>query len=250
MTTPTLDTVTLQSGGHETRDDGMCLLEAVAWFANEPHSDSPRCASPVLSDFGISINDSFPDDQRQKLVPFIPRIVGTRGDGKDEARGYLALDWLIRVYTPAWLRLVPALTPDADILAGYGPIETLEDAAAIGDAVRAASANASAARSAVWSAAESAAWSTAESAAGAAARSAAWSTAEPAAGAAARSAAWSAAESAAWSAAGAAAGSAAWSAAESAAWSAARSAAESALAPTVAALQDSAIDLFDRMLSL
>ncbi len=63
---------------------------------------------------------------------------------------------------------------------------------------------------------------------------------------AAESAARSAAESAAWS----AAESAAWSAAESAARSAAESAAWSALEPTVLALQESAFDLLERMVSL
>ena len=28
-----LENLHLAHGGHETRDDGLCLLEAVAWFA-------------------------------------------------------------------------------------------------------------------------------------------------------------------------------------------------------------------------
>ena len=42
-------------------------------------------------------------------------MVGTAGDGKDQARSYLALDWLIRTYTPAWLELA-GLTAEAQEL--------------------------------------------------------------------------------------------------------------------------------------
>jgi hypothetical protein len=100
-------------------------------------------------------------------------------------------------------------------------------------------------------AARSAAWS-AESAAESAARSAAGSAAGAAAEAAARSAARSAAESAAWSAESAArsaAESAAWSA-ESAAWSAAWSAAREICAPVVPPLQQSALELLDRLVAV
>jgi hypothetical protein len=30
----------------------------------------------------------------------IPHLVGTADDGLDQHRSYLAMDWLIRVYTP------------------------------------------------------------------------------------------------------------------------------------------------------
>jgi hypothetical protein len=73
-----------------------CLLEAVAYVAGEEWTDEPQCVSPVLGVFGRSLNDILPDDRRQELVPLIPKLIGTR-DEQDEARSYLALDWLIRV---------------------------------------------------------------------------------------------------------------------------------------------------------
>ena len=104
-TTMTSTAITLDKGAHDGPDDGMCLLEAVSFVRGETFTDHPKCVSPVLAEFGRNLNDVLPDDTRQQLVPFIPLLPGTAGDGLDETRGYLALDWLIRVYTPTWLEL-------------------------------------------------------------------------------------------------------------------------------------------------
>ena len=222
MTYP--DTITLAKGAHKDRSDGLCLLEAVAWFAGEPHSDHPACVSPVLAAYGRSLNDALGDDSRRLLIPFISVLSRTAGDGLDEARGYLALDWIIRVYTPAWLD-VAGLTREARALRD---LRCISDMAAVQDA-----------RPVVlsaWDAARAAAWD----AAGDAARAAAW--------AAAGDAAWDAAGDAAWAAAGDAAWAAAGTAARPAAWAAAGTAARDALAPTVAVLQDSAVGLYRAMI--
>src|SRR5260221_9786346 len=79
-----LETLTLAKGGHENRDAGLCLLEAVAWFAGRPHSDKPPCVSPVLGAYGRSLNDVLPDIPRQELKQFIPRLPGTAGDGENK----------------------------------------------------------------------------------------------------------------------------------------------------------------------
>ena len=52
MATLSLDTVTLEKGGHASIDDGVCAMEMVAFLAGEPHSDSPACTSPILAAFG------------------------------------------------------------------------------------------------------------------------------------------------------------------------------------------------------
>ncbi|MGH2711374.1 MAG: hypothetical protein ACRDH9_09255 [Actinomycetota bacterium] len=102
-----IDKVTLKSGAHSGPDDGMCVMEAVAYFAGEPFSDRPRCTSPVIGAFLRSWNDGLPTDQdRAMLKPYIPKVVGTNtGPADDEKRAFLAIDWLIRECTPAWLRL-------------------------------------------------------------------------------------------------------------------------------------------------
>ena len=62
-----LTTLTLAEGAHETRGDGVCLMEAVAWFAGQEHTDHPPCVSPVLAGFGRLWNDGLPDGRRHIL---------------------------------------------------------------------------------------------------------------------------------------------------------------------------------------
>lgn len=95
----------LLAGEHVTLESGMCLLEATAYVAGEPWSDHPACVSPVLAEFGRAWNDGMrSDEERESLKQYIPRLIGTVGDAAaDERRGWLALDWLVRVHTPAWL---------------------------------------------------------------------------------------------------------------------------------------------------
>ena len=269
MTYP--DTITLARGAHEDRSDGLCLLEAVAWFAGESHSDHPACVSPVVAAYGRHLNDVLPDESRRLLIPFIPAMSHTAGDGLDKARGYLALDWLIRVYTPAWLDLA-GLSAEAGQLRGLhrindlitvrnaGPVVRMaaDKATAAGTAARTAAWDAAgiaartAAGPAAWDAAGTAARAAAEDAAGTAAWDAAWPAAEDAAETAAGTAAWDAAEDAAETAAWPAARDAAEDAARDAAWDAARNAARTAarnkLALTVTQLQDSAILLLSTMI--
>lgn len=230
-----LSKVHLDKGAHNDPTDGHCLMEVVALFRGIPFTDQPPCVSPVLRTYGIGLNDQWGDVQRQTLVPFIPRLPGTAGDGQDEARSYLALDWLIRTYTPAWLDLA-GLTGVAGELRALRRIVDLAAAQSAGPLVREAQTKAAAAGGAARDAAE------------AAARDAARAAAEAAAGDAAGDAAWAAARDAAWDAAEGAARDAAWGAARAAAWDAARDAARDALKPTVELLQASALDLFDRMI--
>ncbi len=237
-----LDTITLDKGSHESPEQGMCFIEFADWLAGGKGRDNAPTVSPVIRSFGIAVNDAWSEPQRQKLRPFGPRIIGTAGDGQDEARSYLALDWLVRTYTPAWLDLA-GLTVEARELRDLRRIVDLVAAQAAGPVVRNSREKAAVA------------WDAAGAAAGAAARDAAWDAAWAAAGAAAGDAAWDAAwdaagdaaGDAAWAAAGAAARDAARDAAGAAARAAARDAAWAALQPTVATLQASALDLLEAM---
>jgi hypothetical protein len=83
----------------------LCINEAVAWWAGEPHSDRPRCLSRVIGDFTCQWNDSLSNADRQLLVPFIPRLAGTAAsDAVEERREWMIADWGWRVSLPAWLR--------------------------------------------------------------------------------------------------------------------------------------------------
>ena len=213
-----LDALTLTAGAHEDRGNGLCLMEAVAWFAGEGHSDHPVCVSPVLGAFGRVLNDVLPDGRRQDLKPLVPLLPGTAGDGKDQVRGLMAADWLVRVYLPAWLELAGL---DAGELRGLPVLDSGDAAAAAQPVLDSARARAAAA----WDIA----WDTAGAASGAAAWDASWD------------AAWDAPWDAPWV--------AAWVAARDAARDAAWVAAGNALAPTVIMLQDSAVILFRRMIA-
>ena len=108
-------TFSFGKGSHLTRDDGMCIMEAVAYVAGEEHSDHPMCACPVISTFLRQWNDNLPTDDRQRLLgSFVFRLVGTKATAKiEEKRGTMALRWLITVFTPAMLDLTPSLAEHA-----------------------------------------------------------------------------------------------------------------------------------------
>jgi hypothetical protein len=263
-----------RGGGHDCgQDEEGCLFEWYNWLTHQHVGDDcPPGVSAVLHKFGMSLNDVLPDGKRQELARFLPNgtspLAGTAGDGKDETRGYLALDWLVRTYLPAWLELAGIDT--AGVLRGQARVDTLERARLIGPLVRSARDKAAAAvtaavavdvavaaaRDAAWTAAVAAArdaavaaawtaaWDAAVDAAGTAAVAAAGAAAGDVAVAAAVDVAVDAAGTAAWDAAGDVARAAAWDAA----WDAARDAARDKLAPTVALLQDSAIVLYDAMI--
>ena len=230
----------LSAGGHEHVDEGACFMEAVAYVAGEPWSDTPACACPVLGAFLRTWNDDLSDTDRDRLLrPLVRRLVGSRSTPEVEARrSWLAMDWLVRTNAPTWLRLVPALVPHAAALTDLPPIVDAQTAAAHQSTFNAAG-------DAAWAAAEAAARVTAGDAAWAAAVNAAWDAAVNAAWVAAVNAAWAAAVNAAR----AAIGDAARAAAVNAAWAAIGDAARAALQPTVATLQRSALDLVDRMLA-
>lgn len=76
-------TIMLKHGTHLKPEQGMCLMEAVAYVSNEPHSDAPGCACPVLSEYARTVNDSvhWKNDAARTslLLPLVPKLVGSRG---------------------------------------------------------------------------------------------------------------------------------------------------------------------------
>src|SRR6185312_8767679 len=83
-------------------------------------------------------------------------------EADEQRRAFMAMDWLVRVWTPKWLDLVPALKPHAVALRDCEEIcdvAGLAAATAKLRALRSASAAAwAAARDAAWAAAWAAAW--------------------------------------------------------------------------------------------
>src|SRR4051812_33719151 len=96
-----LSTLVLKGGAHSSLEQGACVMEAVAFVAGEPHSDTPSCASEAIGAFMRSWNDSLNDTDRQMLKPLIPKLVGSKASAAIESkRAYLAVDWYVRVFTP------------------------------------------------------------------------------------------------------------------------------------------------------
>jgi hypothetical protein len=240
----------LAYGTHATPEDGRCAMEWVSHLAGEPHSDAPVCVSPVLRAMSVALNDGLDDEARQRLRPYLAQTIGTAEDGLDTERGWMAMDWLARVYTPAWLRLAGLHRP-ADRLVSLTPITdstTLRTALGVLEKARH---QARAARADAFAGQLPTAWAAA-TAAGLAGREAAWSCAGAAAWAAARLAIGDGAGDRARAAARAAAGDAAAIAARHSRAGApageAREAAQAALAPVLDELAESALGLLERML--
>jgi len=103
------DVTTLHSGAGKNGLADACLMQAVDWvFRDKDHfTDTPACASPVLTRFGIRINDArWPTDKDRTdaLRPAIPLLIGTRTTDKDVElrRLYRLVDFAIREAAPYW----------------------------------------------------------------------------------------------------------------------------------------------------
>lgn len=133
-----LDTVTLGHGLHRNRKDGLCVMELVAWIADEPHSDRPECACPVIAGLMIRLNDSWTDADRQLLKPYALKVVGTRSTREVETRRrWVMVDWSIRTFLPAMLDLA-GLDEHATVLRALGEIRDAATASASRELVVAA----------------------------------------------------------------------------------------------------------------
>jgi hypothetical protein len=240
----------LAYGTHASPQDGRCAMEWVSYLAGEPHSDQPICVSPVLRAMCIALNDGLEQNPRQRLRPYLTRTIGTSQDGFDPQRGWMAMDWLVRIYTPAWLHLA-GLAPAAEGLQGAAQITNPESLTGVLELLEAARRDARSARARAFGSPLPTGWAAAV-AAGVAGREAAWACAGAAAWAAARIGIGDLAGDRARAAARAAAGDAAAIAVRhsraSAYHAGARAAAHAALAPTLERLSASALTLLDRML--
>jgi hypothetical protein len=77
--------VELVRGVGEPKSGKLCVMSFVAFLAGEVHSDRPAAASSLIRELAVRINDAMPQEIRQELKPFVPRILGTN-DGCDGER--------------------------------------------------------------------------------------------------------------------------------------------------------------------
>lgn len=125
VTVEEFSSIELKAGAHARREDGMCIMEAAAWFAGKVHTDDPPCVARPLRAVFMRANDLMSDADRQSLKRYIPFIVGTAGNADaDQRAGLMAVDWLVRDFAPSWMDLVPSLADTAAKLRGLGPIDS------------------------------------------------------------------------------------------------------------------------------
>ncbi len=102
--------IVIKAGSHRDPDLGMCIMEAAAYVAGEPHSDHPACVSKTISAFLRAWNDQLQDNEARTrlLAPLIPHILNTRDlcCDTDKVRKYMLFDWMVRVNVPEWLDVV------------------------------------------------------------------------------------------------------------------------------------------------
>lgn len=161
-----IQSVPIRKGDHSAPPNGeceVCIMEALAYVTRQPHRDRDVCASPIIESFLRSWNDGLSSDaDRDRILkPLIPRLIGIKG-GKslEDSRFWMICDWLIREFTPPWLRLAK-LVVEADAISSLAEIvgpESIESSLrAISIAKIKAAAARAAARAAAWAAARTAA---------------------------------------------------------------------------------------------
>ena len=83
----------LKHGSHKSFKEGGCVMEMVSYIANEPWSDHPKCACPILTSYAIRINDAFNGEHRQKLKPLIPLLVNTKESDETQIARKRLIRW-------------------------------------------------------------------------------------------------------------------------------------------------------------
>jgi hypothetical protein len=118
----------LLSGAHDSPDKGVCAMELVAFIERLPHSDSPECTCPVIAAFVRGFNDMMNDHERQQLLPYLPRLVGTVSPEHEGKRAEMAAWKAIKVFAP--LALQRRFPEHAKTLAQFDERKGLKAAAA------------------------------------------------------------------------------------------------------------------------
>ncbi|MGD9631443.1 MAG: hypothetical protein AB7V18_19565 [Pyrinomonadaceae bacterium] len=74
-----LPMIRLSFGFHAAPEDGMCVMEAVAYVSGEMHSDTPQCVCGSFIGVARAINDKMTPSQRDKyLTPLVFEFPGTK----------------------------------------------------------------------------------------------------------------------------------------------------------------------------
>jgi len=67
----------LLPGYHQSPEDGLCIMEMVAFIQRLEHTDMPACTCPLIVRVSQCINDMVSDKNRNKLLEYIPYLIDT-----------------------------------------------------------------------------------------------------------------------------------------------------------------------------
>jgi hypothetical protein len=70
----------LSAGKHRNPRKGACFMEFASYLAGEKWSDHPRCTHPLLASMARLVNDALRDEERPRIAPLVPDVVGLTGD--------------------------------------------------------------------------------------------------------------------------------------------------------------------------
>jgi hypothetical protein len=106
----TYQTIRLSKGKHTSKDHGACIMELASMLADEPFSDHPASACPVIGALLRAYNDSVDDRRRQDLYVYATKVVGSRGSAElERLRAEHLSAWTARSKTRRWTHfLLPA----------------------------------------------------------------------------------------------------------------------------------------------
>ncbi len=88
--------IRLDAGSHNSPDQGGCVMEVVSMLAKQPWTDSPTCTNEVITRAAQAVNDRLGDNERQRLVPLIPRILRARRTDSDRRVNVRLALWAAR----------------------------------------------------------------------------------------------------------------------------------------------------------
>jgi hypothetical protein len=75
-----IESVRLAPGSHSSPREGVCAAELASLLGGEKFSDRPGCVCEVIAAFLRSFNDRVAHAERQQLIPYAERAVGSRAD--------------------------------------------------------------------------------------------------------------------------------------------------------------------------
>src|SRR2546423_5528872 len=78
MARPSHQPVRLSRGNHASAQQGACVMELASMLADEPFTDQPQTACPVIGMVLRSYNDGLDDRRRQDLYAYASAVIGTR----------------------------------------------------------------------------------------------------------------------------------------------------------------------------